>query len=125
MNGQTDPVDKLVPSFDNLSHTYRGTVTGTCLEDAELIFDRYYGEIYSKGMIKEEVFERYNVPVDRTFDGKPYLRNMSIRQENRQRAKVLSSTDQILEHKRLIHNMQMVEYCKKRYCMMQNVKNMR
>ena len=61
MNGQIDPVDKLVPSFDNLLHTYRGTVTGTCLEDAELMFDRYYGEIYSKGMIKEEVFERYNV----------------------------------------------------------------
>ena len=95
LNGQLDSDSKLVPSLTNIIHTYRGDITGTCLEDHEKLFENFYEEAFVNGMVNEILYDLSNIPVDKNHKGEPVLRNMNISLENRQRAKVLSSPVQI------------------------------
>ena len=106
-NGQLDNDSKLVPSLNNLIHTYRGEIKGTCLERKEELVEGMYDEGYKTGIIKESTFDNANVPRDKKPDGESVERCFGITQENRQRAKVLSAKVQIEEridaifHKRM------------------------
>ena len=45
LNGQLDLDSMLVPSFDNLLHTYRGDITKTCLANKEWLLAKFYKEM--------------------------------------------------------------------------------
>ena len=93
-------------------HTYRGNVEETCLKNKELLFDRFFEEMYTHGIIKEQIFDSFQVPMDRNSDGTIVDRNLTIASENRQRAKVLSAVTQVNERKSLLFSKRM-EYFEK------------
>lgn len=45
LNGQLDVDNKMVPSFNNILHTYRGDNRKTCLENKDWILSKFYKEI--------------------------------------------------------------------------------
>ena len=59
--------------------------------------------MFSNGMIKEELFDDKNVPTDTNYNGTIASRNMNISNENRQRAKVLSSNVQMQERNDMLY----------------------
>ena len=83
LNGQIDSVDKLVPSLCGTLNTYRGNINNTCLKDKQWIFDKFYEEMYTTGVIKECTFDSLSVPIDTNRDGFPVERDHAIHQENR------------------------------------------
>ena len=112
LNGQIDGEKKLLPCLSNMLHTYRGDVKGTCLEDKSKLIKDFYPEMFSNGIISEKVFDSLNIPTDRKLDGSVEDRSMSISRENRQRAKILSSKNQIIARRKLVHEKRMAEYNK-------------
>ena len=91
LNSQLDVSHKLVPSLNNLMHTYRGNIEGTCLTSKERLVGYMYEECYTTGIVSEESFENLNIPKDYTSTGDVVDRDVGISQENCQRAKVLTS----------------------------------
>ena len=111
-NGQLDHDSRLVPSFDNLIHTYRGEIKGTCLERKEQLVEGLYEEAYKTGIIKEDTFDNLNIPKDTKPNGETIERNFGISQENRQRAKELSASVQIEERLDAIFQKRMTTFNK-------------
>ena len=70
--------------------------------------------MYTTGIIKEDSFNLYSIPEDCNLEGDIVTKTHGISQENRQRAKILSSPCQIEERKKLIYEKQMVSYQKKK-----------
>ena len=111
-NGQLDHDSRLVPSFDNLIHTYRGEIKGTCLERKEQLVEGLYEEAYKTGIIKEDTFDNLNIPKDTKSNGETIEQNFGISQENRQRAKELSASVQIEERLDAIFQKRMTTFNK-------------
>lgn len=112
LNGQLHPKHHQVPSFSNLIHTYRGDDRNSCLERKNELFDQLYEDAYLKGMISEDKFDELLVPKDVDSNGHIVERDMPISQENRQRAKSLSSQYQINDRRKAVFDKQMVIYNK-------------
>ena len=112
VNGQLDINSKLVPSFSNLLHTFRGDIRNTCLENKQWLISKFYSEMYTNGIVSKDLYDRYFVPQDRDMNGFTVSRVFGITQENRQRAKVLSSTRQIAERKQVIYQKKLDHYQK-------------
>lgn len=112
LNGQLDLNKFQVPSFANLIYTYRGDCKTTCLEKKDELFAALYKDAYLKGMISEQRFDQLSVPKDTDTNGNIVERDMPITQENRQRAKSLSSQYQIDERRNAIYSKQMIIYHK-------------
>ena len=113
LNGQLDIDHKLVPSLDNCINTYQGDINGTCLEQKENIFSQLYEEAYERGSINEGTYDSLDVPLDTNSHGVDVRRNFDVVNENRQRAKCLSSDVQIQERRNLVRDAKMVIYRKK------------
>lgn len=64
LNSQLDVDSKLLPCFDNLLHTFRGNVNGTCLANKEWLLSKCYDEMYCSGHISEDSFDKYMIPKD-------------------------------------------------------------
>ena len=112
MNSQLDISNKVVPSFLNILNTYRGDNAGTCLEEKEELFRKFYDEAYFQGMVSEDSFTKANVPMDTNSKGDIIEQNMGISLENRQRAKSLSSNAQIEQRRDRVHEELMKKYRK-------------
>ena len=112
LNGQLDYDHKLVPSLTNILHTFRGNIKDTCLENKEWLINTFYEEMYTNGVVAKSSYNAYSIPKDRDMNGFTVERDFTISQENRQRAKILSSSAQVNERKRLLFQKQMVEYRK-------------
>ena len=112
LNGQLDIDSKLGPCMNNMVHTYRGDVNGTCLKDPEWLIRKFYSEMYENGVISKNSFDIYQIPKDSDFDGVEIDKDFTVSQENRQRAKVLSSKKQIQERRKLIYSKKMAQYQK-------------
>ena len=110
LNGQLDVDSMLVPSFENILHTFRGDIKNTCLENKEWLISTFFKEMYCNGHISEDSFDKYQIPVDRDMNGFAVERNFGVNQENRQRSKILSSPRQIAERRMLLHSMKMEQY---------------
>lgn len=82
VNGQLDSESRLVPSFENLIHTYRGNIKGTCLEKREELVEGMYEEGCTTGIIHENTFDELNIPKDKKSDGDIVEQNFGISQEN-------------------------------------------
>ena len=104
---------QLVPSFENVLHTFRGDIfKGTCLDNKEWLLANFFEEMYSNGNIAEKTFDKFMVPKDRDMNGFIVERDFGVSQENRQRAKVLSSPQQIIERRNVLYNKQLIRYNK-------------
>ena len=101
-NGQLDWGINLVPNLDAMLNTWRGNVDNSVLEDKEELVKFFYSDMFLEGMIEESKFEEFGVPCDTNSSGKIVHRNFDIAQENRQRAKILSSKVQRKKRKELI-----------------------
>lgn len=113
LNGQLDINHQIVPDLENCLNTYRGNISGTCLEDKKKLIEELYEETYSNGMIMESTFDNMKVPRDVNCHGDTISRDFGIRNENRQRAKCLTSKKQIEERHALVLESKLMEYRKK------------
>lgn len=109
-NGQLDAATTSVPSFANLLNTFRGNIEGSCLVDKKVLMEFFFEEMYLHGTIKESTFDRFDVPVDVDSKGNPVLKSNAISMENRHRAKILTSTEQIKERQMLVNSKRMKHY---------------
>ena len=109
-NGQLDAESTIVPSYQNLLHTYRGNIEGTCLENGKFLMDTFFESMYFDGSIDEETSDQHDIPKDVNSKGEVVLKTNSITMENRHRAKVLTSSNQVTERRRLIDLVWMKEY---------------
>lgn len=114
LNGQIDIDSKLAPCMTNIVHTYRGDVEGTCLKDPKWLIEKFYPEMFENALIVESTFNSYQIPKDCDFEGVSIDKDFTVSQENRQRAKVLSSKKQIMERRKLIHSKKMALYNKEK-----------
>ena len=114
LNGQVDTESKLAPDVVNLLHTYRGDINGTCLENASWLCEKFFEEMYNTGVISESSFDAVSIPMDRDLNGATVEKCFGVSQENRQRAKILSSEMQILERRKLIHSKRLDLYKKQK-----------
>ena len=110
LNGQLDVAHNLVTSLNNLLHTYRGNIEGTCLKSKESLIQSLYEDCYTTGIVNDKKFDEINVPKDYALNGDIVNRDVGISQENRQRAKILTSPTQIQERLDLIHQKKMNKY---------------
>ena len=109
-NGQIDRVEGVLPSIQAMINTYRGSINDEhYLSNQQAIIRTYYKEVYANGMIKESSFDRDGVVTDTDSSGKFVNRDFSIKKENCQRAKVLSSKVQREERLALIAQMKLEE----------------
>ena len=113
INGQLDVNHNLVPSLSNCLNTYRGNIEGSCLEDGQNLLIDLYQEVYERGIISEATFDVMGIPIDTNCHGQLISRDFTVVNENRQRAKVLSSEVQIQERKNVVFEARMVVYRKK------------
>ena len=90
-NGQLDSRQNIVPSAKCLVETYRGFTDGTPLEDRDSLMANFYLHMFQEGYIKEAIHDLYGIEKDKNGDGEEVDRDFTIVNENRQRAKVLSS----------------------------------
>ena len=109
-NGQIDETHNSVPCFQNLLHTFRGDVDGTCLDDRKKICETYFEEMYINGTISESTYNSMLVPKDLNSKSEVVEKSSSISLENCHRAKILSSDTQIRERRKLIDEKRMEEY---------------
>ena len=114
LNGQIDSESKLAPDAVNVLHTYRGDTQGTCLENPAKLIEYFYEEMYTTGIVSEESFNLYSIPEDRNLEGEIVPKNHGISQENRQRAKILSSPSQIEERRKLVYEKRKTSYKKQK-----------
>ena len=83
-NGQLDVETTTVLSLKNLIHMYCGSMEGTCLNDKEEWFERYFKEMYLTGTILESTFDQqYNVPYDTDSNNNIVLKTNNIVSESR------------------------------------------
>ena len=113
-NGQLDPETASVPSFENLVNTYRGDVEETILQNKEALIDNFFEEMLLSGTIHENTFDHYKVPKDTDSKGNIIERPNEISQENRHRAKILSSETQIHERRKLLDSKRWDKYVSKK-----------
>ena len=109
-NGQLDVETTSVPSLRNLLNTYRGDPNESCLVDKDQLFEHYFEEMYLTGTIQEASFDRNNVPFDKDSNENIVLKSNNISSENRHRAKVLSSSVQMIERRKLVNEKRLQEY---------------
>ena len=114
MNGQIDIESELVPSVTNALHTFQGDIDGTCLQNKEWLMEKFYSIMFKQGMIPETLFGTLSIPPDTKLDGTIVEKQFSISQENRQRAKIISSLFQIAERNQLIYTKRTNEYLKQK-----------
>ena len=110
LTGMIDSFSNSVPSLDNLFHTYRGNLENTCLEDRNFLVRKFFEEMHSNGCINEISYDNNSIPKDIDSHGKIVERNNDPKQENRQRAKILSSKAQISQRRHLLDKKRMSEY---------------
>ena len=82
LNGQLDVSHKLVPSLNNLMHTYRGNIEGICLTSKETLVGSIYEECYTTGIVSKGTFDGMKVPKDHDNNGDIVNRDVKISQEN-------------------------------------------
>ena len=112
LNGQLDSDSKLAPDMFNLLHTYCGNVTGTCLANPLWLIQSFFEQMYNTGIISEALFDVLSIPKDRDLNGVAVEKSFGVSQENRQRAKILSSKTQIYKRKKLVYNKKLEQYRK-------------
>ena len=66
--------------------------------------------MYTNGVIAEQSYDRLSIPMDKDMNGFTVACNFTISQENRQRAKILSSPTQVQERREVIYAKQMMQY---------------
>ena len=101
-NGQIDPLSHSVPSLSNMIHKFRGNINGTCLEDGEKLVEKYFEEMHTNGHISEATYDLDGIPKDIDSKGRPVESTNAINLENRHRAKILSSENQIKSRQNFI-----------------------
>ena len=109
-NGQLDVESTSFPSMRNLINTYRGDISECCLDDKTKLLDDYFEEMYLTGTILETTFDKNDVPIDKDSKDNVIHKSNSISTENRHRAKVLSSEQQIMERRKLVNERKIDEY---------------
>ena len=109
-NGQIDDNHCSVPCIDNLIHTFRGDVDGTCLADKQKIIELFFKEMYLNGCISEGTYDSNSIPMDTNSIDAIVKKPESITLENRHRAKILFSDSQIKERRKLIDSQHLSYY---------------
>ena len=109
-NGQLDAKSTIVPLYQNLLHTYRGNIEGTCLENEKFLIDTFLESMYFYGSIDETIFNEHDIPKDVNSKGEVVLKTNSTTMENCHHAKVLTSFNQVTECCKLIDSIRMKEY---------------
>ena len=84
----------------------------TCLMRKKELVETLYEEAFTTGMISEQTFTELSIPIDKNSSGVVVDRDIGIPQENRQRAKTLTSEKQINERKLSVFTVKMNEYKK-------------
>ena len=113
INGQLDLDHQLVPSLENCLNTYRGNISGTCLEQRDTLIESLYEHTYTQGMVHEGIFDSMGIPKDMDCRGDTILRDFTITNESRQRSKCLTSETQIEERRAIVLEAKMVIYRRK------------
>ena len=109
-NGQIGLLTNNILSLGNMIHTYRGCIQGTCLEDGQKLVKTFFDEMHSNGFISEDSYDKHNIPKDRDSKGNIVARPTEIHLENRHRAKILSSAQQIRCRRHFLGEKRMKEY---------------
>ena len=84
----------------------------TCLQNKEWLLSKFCKEMYTNGVISKNSYDAVSIPLDRDMNGFTVSRDLSINQENRQRAKILSSPTQIREQQLVVYEKQKEHYLK-------------
>ena len=109
-NGQIDDTHCSVPCIDNLINTFRGDVQDTCLDNKQRIIETFFEEMYLNGCISEGTYDIHNIPKDINSHDVIVDKPECITQENRHRAKILSSESQIKERRKLVDTQHLNHY---------------
>ena len=77
--------------------------------------ENFFEEMYFTGIIKEDTFDHFDIPMDVDSKGNPVSRTNDISRENRHQAKILTSVVQKMERRKLVNEKRISEYqCKKK-----------
>ena len=113
INGQLDLDHQLVPCLESCLNTYRGNISGTCLEQRSTLIESLYENTYTQGIVDEGVFDNMGIPKDVDCRGDIINRDFSITNESRQRSKCLTSDTQVKERRAIVLESKMVIYRRK------------
>ena len=83
-NDWLDAETTSVSSSKNLLHMFRGNVEGTCLNDKEKFFEKYFEEMYLIGTILKSTFDKIHIPNDTGSNDNIVLKSNNIASENSQ-----------------------------------------
>ena len=107
LNGHFNSESKLVPDMTNILHTrfeHRGDIGDTCLSNPSCLCEKFYEEMFTQGIINDNLFDAATIPKDCTIEGIAVHKHFGVSQENQQHSKILSSSAQILERRKLVYN---------------------